>query len=92
VSLHELAELFARTAGRRVAYVEETTAEAYASRAGFGAPSWQLEGWVSTYRAIASGELDVVTGDVARLLGRPAESLEDYLRGHPEVLDLETPR
>jgi hypothetical protein len=33
---------------------------------------------VSTYLQIASGELDVVTDDVERLLGRAPTTLEDY--------------
>ena len=42
-------------------------------------PDWQVDAWVSTYTAIAAGELAAVTGDVALLTGRPATSLEDLL-------------
>ena len=47
---------------------------------GYGAPDWQVEAWVSTYTAIAAGELAPVSGDVERVLGRPATSLEAVLR------------
>jgi len=63
-----------------VRYQPETVAEAYASRAGYGAPGWQVDAWVSTYTAIASGELAGVTDDIARLTGHPATSLAALLR------------
>ena len=86
LSLQELADLYTRAAGRPVTYVEETVEAAYRSRGHLGAPQWQLDAWVSTYRQIAAGELDMVTHDVKRLLVRHPTSLEDYLAGHPEVL------
>jgi hypothetical protein len=55
--------------------------EAYASRASYGAPDWQVDAWVSTYTAIASGELSAVSDDVQRLTGRPPLSLHALLSG-----------
>jgi hypothetical protein len=66
--------------GREVRYVPETVTEAFASRASYGAPAWQVEAWVSTYTAIAAGELAAVGSAVPDLLGRPATSLEQVLR------------
>ena len=66
--------------GRPVRFVDETLEEAYASRASYGAPGWQVDAWVSTYTAIAAGELAGVTGDVERLTGHPATSLTQLLR------------
>jgi NAD(P)H dehydrogenase (quinone) len=86
VSLYELADLFTQTAGRRIAYLEETVEAAYQSRAAYGVPQWQLDAWVSTYLQIGSGELDIVASGVERVLGRPPISLEHYLAGHSEVL------
>lgn len=67
-------------AGRATTYVAETVEEAYTSRAVYGAPDWQVDAWVSTYTAVAAGELDVVSDDVPALTGRPATSLADLLR------------
>ena len=61
-------------------YQNETEAEAYASRAVYGAPDWQVSAWVSTYQAIALGEPAPTTHQVRRLLGRPATSLAELLR------------
>jgi NAD(P)H dehydrogenase (quinone) len=67
--------------GRPFSFQDETLEEAYASRASYGAADWQVDAWVSTYTAIASGELAGVTGDVALLTGRPPRSLADLLGG-----------
>ena len=53
--------------------------EAYASRAHYGAPGWEVDAWVSTYTAIALGELDVVSDSVQSLTGRPPLSLTELL-------------
>ncbi|WP_341359609.1 SDR family oxidoreductase [Georgenia sp. M64] len=66
--------------GRPVRYHDETLEEAYASRAHLGAPRWEVDAWVSTYTAIAAGEMERVSDDVARLTGRPATSLRELLR------------
>jgi hypothetical protein len=44
-----------------------------------------IEGWVSSYVAIANGELDVVTDTVERIAGHPPLRLEQYLRGRAEA-------
>jgi len=79
LTLTEAAATMRRLLGRRYTFVDETVEEAYASRASYGAPGWQLDAWVSTYTAIASGELAGVTGDVERLTGHPPMSLADLL-------------
>ena len=80
LTLDEVAATVREVTGRQVSYVDETLEEAYASRAVYGAPDWQVDAWVSTYTAIAAGELATVSGDVERLTGRPATSLADLLR------------
>ena len=54
-TLAEAAEIIARHTGREIRYVEETLEEARASRAPSGAPDWEIEGWVTSYAAIADG-------------------------------------
>ena len=81
ITLEEAAGTMSRLLGRELTFQDETVDEAYASRAGYGAPGWQLDAWVSTYTAIAAGEMAGVSGDVELLTGRPATSLEDLLAG-----------
>lgn len=79
LSLAEVAEKISAVRGHPVRFHDETVDEAYASRAAFGAPRWQVDAWVSTYTAIASGDLAGVSDDVERVTGRPAQSFEEFL-------------
>jgi NAD(P)H dehydrogenase (quinone) len=83
LTLGEVAAVLSRY-GKTVSYHAETIAEAYASRESYGAPQWQLDAWVSTYTAIASGEMEGVTPDIPRLTGHPATSLEQLLQTQGE--------
>lgn len=80
LTLDEVAATLTEFTGRPVSYHDETVPEAYASRASYGAPDWQLAAWVSTYTAIAAGEFATVTDDIRRLSGHPATSLAELLR------------
>ena len=62
--------------GRTLTFHDETLAEAYASRRAFTSEQWQLDAWVSTYTAIRHGEVARVSGDVERLTGHPARTIE----------------
>src|SRR5436309_14967539 len=79
VSLKEAADLLSEARGRPVRYVEESIEEAYASRAVYEAPKWQVDAWVSTYLAIAEGALEDVSGDIEALTGRPATPVRTVL-------------
>jgi NAD(P)H dehydrogenase (quinone) len=76
----EMAATVTAVTGRPVAFQDETVPEAYASRARYGAPDWQVDAWVSTYTSVAAGELSRVSGDVERLTGHPSTSLDQLLR------------
>lgn len=80
LSLGEVAGILTAELGRHIDYRVETLDEAYASRSSYGAPRWQLDAWVSTYTAIAAGELATVTDDVQTLTGHAATSLVQLLR------------
>ncbi|MDQ3629246.1 MAG: SDR family oxidoreductase [Actinomycetota bacterium] len=80
LTLDEAAATVREVTGRDVTYHHESIEEAYASRAGLGAQQWELDAWVSTYTAIAAGELAPVSDHVERILGRPPLSLAEVLR------------
>lgn len=80
LTLAEVARIITELTGRTTTYHVETVDEAYASRRHYGAPEWQLDAWVSTYTAIASGALDLVTDTVEQLTGTAPLSLADILR------------
>ena len=70
-----------------VSYHPETLPEAYESRARYGAPDWEVEGWVTSYAAIATGEMDVVTDHIVRLAGHPPLSMPEYLAADPAAIE-----
>ncbi|MCU1537014.1 MAG: NAD(P)-dependent oxidoreductase [Humibacillus sp.] len=78
-TLAEMAATITDVTGRSVTFHDETVEEAYASRAPYAAPDWQVDAWVSTYTAIRAGELDGVSGDVEKLTGKAPTSLREHL-------------
>ena len=79
-TLGEAAAVITRVTGRPTSFHDETLEEAHASRAAYGAPGWQVDAWVSTYTAIAGGELSRVSDAVERITGTAPMSLEQVLR------------
>ena len=77
LTLDQIAAVLTDVTGRPHRFHDETLEEARASRAHYGAPDWMVEAWISTYTAIRDGELEAVSDDVPRLLGRPATSFRD---------------
>lgn len=80
LSLSEAAALIEEETGRPTVYRCESIPEAYASRASYGAERWEVDAWVSTYTAIAAGELSDVSDTVKRVTGREPLTLRDVLR------------
>jgi NAD(P)H dehydrogenase (quinone) len=81
LTLTEIASRAGAVLGRDLSFVNETVPEAYASRRQFSDEHWQLDAWVSTYTAIANGEVARITDDVRQIAGHPARTFEDALRG-----------
>ena len=84
LTMAQVAEKLTAHLGRAVSFHDETVEEAYASRKKWDAPQWQYDAWVSTYTAIAAGELSGPTGDVERVTGRRPLSLDEFLTTRPE--------
>ena len=85
LDFYETAAVLSRVTGREISYVEETLEEAWHSRRPTGAPDWEIEGWVSSYLAVAKGELATVSDTVERLTGHPPADLETFLAANPEL-------
>ena len=79
VTLGEAAERMTAVLGRAFTFVDQTDDEAYESRRVWSTEQWQLDAWVSTYTAIRDGQVEQVTGDVERLTGHLARTLEAAL-------------
>ncbi|MGV0780022.1 SDR family oxidoreductase [Mycolicibacterium peregrinum] len=79
LDLTQVARTITEVTGRATTYQQERIEEAYASRHPYGVPEWQLDAWVSTYTAIAAGELALLTDTVERLTGLSPLNLIDVL-------------
>jgi uncharacterized protein YbjT (DUF2867 family) len=82
LTLTEVTAIIAEVTGRPATFHHETIDEAYASRAPWNAPGWQVDAWVSTYTAIAEGTQAAVSDDVERVTGEVPLSLRQYLETH----------
>jgi len=85
LTLEATARILTGVTGREIRYVPETLEEARASRASADATAEEIEGWATSYYAIATGEMAVVSDTVERLTGHQPAALEPYLRTHPEL-------
>ncbi|NYJ73630.1 SDR family oxidoreductase [Allobranchiibius huperziae] len=85
LTLAEVADIVGRATGRAVSFHDETIDEAYESRKKWPAPQWQYDAWVSTYTAIASGELAALSTAVQDITGSAPTSLRDYLAGQSQA-------
>lgn len=80
LTLNEVADIISEVSGRSVTFYDETVEEAYASRRQWDAPQWQYDAWVSTYTAIAAGQLAGITDDVRTITEKEPETLRHHLQ------------
>jgi len=79
VTMEQAAARLTEVTGRPVTYQNETLEEAYASRAGFDVPQFEIDGWVTSYSGIAAGEFEVLSDTVERFAGHPPMTLKAFL-------------
>lgn len=79
LSFAEIAEIQSAATGRPIRYLDESLEEAHRSREHYGAPEAQVEGWITTFTAIARGEHERVTNDVELITGSKPISLRELM-------------
>ncbi|MGP9693397.1 SDR family oxidoreductase [Brachybacterium sp. AOP25-B2-12] len=79
VTFPEAAQIMMAALGEEFRYVDETIPEARASRAQYDPQPWQLDAWISTYTAIGSGALDVVSQDVREVTGHAPRTIAEVV-------------
>jgi uncharacterized protein YbjT (DUF2867 family) len=99
LTMAETADRLSAVLGRKISYQAQTPHEARVGRnmsrmidhelarraqTGSGVTEPELEGWISHYLQIATGEAGTVSDSVLRLTGHPAQSVSEYLQSHPE--------
>ncbi|CAN9468652.1 unnamed protein product [Alternaria alternata] len=83
LSMSDVAETISAVRGRDVRFHNETIEEAYASRANYGVPDWQVDAWVSTYVAIESNVMAPVSNAIQSVTGCAPMTLAEYLTANP---------
>jgi NAD(P)H dehydrogenase (quinone) len=83
LTMDEFALSLSRVSGRAVRFENETIDEAYASRAVYNAPKFEVDGWVSTYEAVATGEVAGISGDILEVTGHEPQRFDDFLVENP---------
>ncbi|GAA5020368.1 SDR family oxidoreductase [Actinopolymorpha pittospori] len=81
----QIAKHLSEVTGRPIQYHPETLEEAYLSRSTYDAHDWEVAGWVTSFQAIATGELAEVTDTVRVLTGHPPMDFRDYLGRCPQT-------
>lgn len=84
-TLSWVAEQLSAATGREIRFRTEGVQAAYESRAHLDAPDYEVDGWVTSYVAIGTGEMDVVSDAVPTLTGHPARDLPGWLAANPEA-------
>jgi NAD(P)H dehydrogenase (quinone) len=99
LTMAETAERLSTAVGRTITYQAQTPQEARATRStsrlekfeaerrmltGHGLDDYEVDVFVTHFLQIAMGELADVSDAIPELTGRPAQSLEEYLRQQPE--------
>ena len=79
----QAAEILGRVAGPRGPLPRETLEEARL-RPAHGAPDFEVEGWVTSYAAVAEGDLDPAATTSSASSTAHRRSLAQVLREHPE--------
>jgi NAD(P)H dehydrogenase (quinone) len=83
LSMSDVAEIISAVRGRDVRFHNETIEAAYASRANYGVPDWQVDAWVSTYIAIKSNVMAPVSNAIQSVTGCAPMTLAEYLTANP---------
>ena len=99
LTMAETAERLSAAVKRKIVYQAQTPQEARATRTtsrlekydaerrmvtGHGLDNYEVDVFVTHFLQIAAGDLADVSDTVSKLTGHSAQSLEEYLRQHPE--------
>ena len=99
LSMAETAGILSAAVKRKIVYKAQTPHEARTTRTtsrlekfeaerriwtGHGLDDYEVDVFVTHFLQIAAGDLAEVSDTVPKLAGHPAQSLEEYLRQHPE--------
>ncbi len=82
LSYHDVAATLSQVLGKPVRYVPVSLEAAKESMLQAGMPEWNAKAVTDLYRVFATGAYARTTDTVARLLGRPPRTFEQFARDH----------
>jgi len=85
LSLSETAALIGSMKNQSLRYEDEPVDAAKEWRSKLGVPAWEVDTWVGSYEAIAAGEFEAIDPALGTILGRPADDLQTYISGRPDL-------
>lgn len=94
-SYDEIAARIGAATGRHIAYEDVSPEAARKGMLELGFPTWSTDGILEVFAAVKAGKLAEVTGDFAKLVGRPSRSLDEFLHEHGDAfrgVEAERPR
>lgn len=80
ISMHDTAAALTKTLGKEVSYVDVPVAAAVESMVGMGFPQFMADSFGELFVNFAKGGGDRATGDVEKVSGHPARSIDDFAR------------
>jgi len=80
VSYDELAQRFTTALGRPVQHIRIDDASFRGALEGFGLPAWVITAYVELNAGVRNGLAAAVSGDVPAVLGRPAISIDAWIK------------
>jgi uncharacterized protein YbjT (DUF2867 family) len=81
-TIAEFAAALGKELRRPLQYVDVPPAAARESMVGMGMDGWIVDGYLELFEGFSTGWGDKTSGDVQRVLGRPARGLRDFVRDY----------
>lgn len=85
ISFHDVASTFSKVLGKDVNYVNVPGETALESMVNMGMPEWIARGYAELSEGFSENFANRATGNVPKLSGHPARSLEQFVRDHAQV-------
>ena len=80
ISMQDVADSFSRTLGKEVHYIAVPHEASKESMLGMGFPEFIADGYIELNKGFSKGFADTTTGNVEKLSGHPARSIDDFTR------------
>ena len=78
--MHDVASSFTNTLGKQVNYIPVPHEASKEAMMGMGFPEFIVDGYIELNVGFTNGYADISNGNVEKLSGHPARSIDDFTR------------